>query len=297
MINFKEITLADKDLIQSFTLAGRHRNCNFSFVNLCSWSFLYHTTFAVESGLLLFRFRIVGRLVYMMPVGTGSVLPAMEILIADAEERGDRFCLLGACESMKAELETTMPGRFTFTGNRDYHDYLYLRADLATLKGKKYQPKRNHINKFKKEYPDYEYKELTPALVPECLRLEEAWCRANGCDEGQATADERRSMTYALQHMEALGLVGGVLHVGGQIAAFTYGAPINHDTWDTCVEKADTAVEGSYAMINFEFANHIDEQYTYINREEDLGIEGLRKAKLSYRPAILLEKDIVELHE
>ena len=108
---------------------------------------------------------------------------------------------------------------------------------------------------------------------------------------------ERKSMTYALNHMEALGLTGGVLHANGKIAAFTYGAPINHETWDTCVEKADTGIEGSYAMINYEYANHIDEQYIYVNREEDLGLEGLRKAKLSYQPVILLEKCIAELND
>lgn len=165
------------------------------------------------------------------------------------------------------------------------------------MKGKKYQSKRNHINKFKKQYPDYEYRLLTPELVPECLKMEEEWCRANNCDEQMALGAERRSMTFALHHMEELGLTGGVLHVNGKIAAFTYGAPINYQTWDTCVEKANTDIEGSYAMINYEYANHIGEQYMYINREEDLGLEGLRKAKLSYQPTILLEKCIAELND
>lgn len=96
------------------------------------------------------------------------------------------------------------------------------------------------------------------------MKLEEEWCRANNCEEQLALGAERKSMTYALNHMEALGLTGGVLHVNGKIAAFTYGAPINHETWDTCVEKADTGIEGSYAMINYEYANHIDEQYIYV---------------------------------
>ena len=210
---------------------------------------------------------------------------------------GAKLRMLGVCVGMKADIEAAMPGRFTFTEDRDYFDYIYLRTDLATLKGKKFQAKRNHINKFKKQYPDYEYKPLTPDLVPECLKLEEEWCRANNCEEQLALGAERKSMTYALNHMEALGLTGGVLHVNGKIAAFTYGAPINHETWDTCVEKADTGIEGSYAMINYEYANHIDEQYIYVNREEDLGLEGLRKAKLSYQPVILLEKCIAELND
>ncbi len=233
----------------------------------------------------------------MMPVGTGDVKPVLEALIEDAEEMGAKLRMLGVCVGTKADIEAAMPGRFTFTEDRDYFDYIYLRTDLATLKGKRFQAKRNHINKFKKQYPDYEYKPLTPGLVPECLKLEEEWCRANNCEEQLALGAERKSMTYALNNLEALGLTGGVLHVNGKIAAFTYGAPINHETWDTCVEKADTEIEGSYAMINYEYANHIAEQYIYVNREEDLGLEGLRKAKLSYQPVILLEKCIAEFND
>lgn len=297
MIEFKNILLADKDLIQSFTLNTQCRNCDLSFANLCSWSFLYQTKYAVMNDYLLLRFCVGEELVYMMPVGKGDVKPVLDALIEDAAAMGVKFRMLGICVGMRADLEAAMPGRFTFTADRDYFDYIYQRTELASLKGKKYQAKRNHINKFKKQYPDYEYKELTPELVAECLKLEEEWCRVNDCDEQLALEDERKSMTYALNNMEALGLTGGVLHVNGKIAAFTYGASINRETWDICVEKADTSIEGSYAMINYEYANHIDGQYIYINREEDLGLDGLRKAKLSYQPAILLEKCIAELNE
>ena len=102
---------------------------------------------------------------------------------------------------------------------------------------------------------------------------------------------------YALHNFDALGLTGGILHVEDKIAAFTFGMPINQNTFGVHVEKADTNIDGAYAMINYEFANHIPEQYIYINREEDLGIEGLRKAKLSYQPAIILEKYMACLKE
>lgn len=232
MIEFKDIILADKELIQSFTLNSQRRNCDLSFANLCSWTFLYQTKYAVLDGYLLLRFYAGEELAYMMPVGTGDVKPVLEALIEDAEALGAKFRMLGVCVGMKADLEAVMPGRFTFTEDRDYFDYLYLRTDLAALKGKKYQSKRNHINKFKKQYPDYEYRLLTPELVPECLKMEEEWCRANNCDEQMALGAERRSMTFALHHMEELGLTGGVLHVNGKIAAFTYGAPstIRHGT-------------------------------------------------------------------
>ncbi|HIZ91239.1 MAG TPA: DUF2156 domain-containing protein [Candidatus Bacteroides merdavium] len=290
MIEFKDITPQDKELITSFTRHSHRRNCDLSFSNLCSWRFLYHTQFAISDGYLLLRFWAEGKLVYMMPIGQGDLGKVLEVLIQDAHQEKAPFCLLGICTDMCADLETLMPGRFLFTADRDYADYLYLRTDLATLAGKKFQPKRNHVNKFKRMYPDYEYTAITPDRIRECLELEAEWCKANNCDQHEGTGNERRALVYALHHFEELGLTGGILHADGRIAAFTFGMPINQDTFGVHVEKADTRIEGAYAMINFEFANHIPEQYTYINREEDLGIEGLRKAKLSYQPAIILEK-------
>lgn len=181
-----------------------------------------------------------------------------------------------------------MPDKFHFEADRDYADYLYLRTDLATLAGKKFQAKRNHLNKFRRTYTNYEYVPLTSNRIQECLDLEAEWCKVNNCDQHEGTGNERRALIYALHNFDALGLTGGILHVDGKIVAFTFGMPINQDTFGVHVEKADTTIDGAYTMINYEFANHIPEQYTYINREEDLGIEGLRKAKLSYQPVIVL---------
>src|SRR3712207_3975169 len=291
MIPFKDITLADKDIITSFTLNSRRRNCDLSFSNLCSWRFLYNTQFAVVDDFLVFKFWADDQLAYMMPVGNGDQKSILYKLIEDAGKEGQPFCMLGVCSDMRKELETVLPDRFTFTEDRDYADYIYLRSDLSTLKGKKFQPKRNHINRFRNTYSDYEYIPITPDLIEECLKLEAEWCKANDCDQHEGTGNERRALVYALHNFEAIGLTGGILRVNGQIVAFTFGMPINHETFGVHVEKADTRIDGAYAMINYEFANHIPEQYVYINREEDLGIEGLRKAKLSYQPVTILEKD------
>lgn len=296
MITFKDITLEDRELITRYTLDSPRRNCDLSFSNLCSWRFLYNTKFAVMDGFLLLKFWADGEPVYMMPIGTGDLKKALEALMADARREGQPFCLLGICEGMCSELEAIMPGRFRFTADRDYADYLYLRSDLATLAGKKLQAKRNHVNKFRRTY-HYEYTPITPDRIAECLELEARWCRANNCDQHEGTGNERRALVYALHHFEELGLTGGILHVDGRIAAFTFGMPINRDTFGVHVEKADTGIDGAYAMINYEFANHIPEQYLYINREEDLGIEGLRRAKLSYQPAVILEKYVACLKE
>lgn len=290
MITFKDITPDDKGIITSYTMHSHRRNCDLSFSNLCSWRFLYDTQYAVLDGFLLIKFWADNELVYMMPIGNGDLKAVLQALIEDAHREKQPLCLLGICSDMCSELESLMPGQFLFTADRDYADYIYLRSDLSTLAGKKFQPKRNHVNRFKKNYPDYEYLPITPDRIQECLELEAKWCLANNCDQHEGTGNERRALVYALHHFDELGLTGGMIRVNGQTVAFTFGMPINQDTFGIHVEKADTSIEGAYAIINYEFANHIPEQYTYLNREEDLGIEGLRKAKLSYQPAILLEK-------
>jgi hypothetical protein len=290
MITFQPICLAHREMILRYTLASERRNCDLSFANLMSWRFLYLTQVAELDGYLLFRFYVDGQLVYMMPLGEGPLRPVILALMDDARGQQAEFRMAGVCTELVPLLEAEFPGVFRFTGNRDYADYVYLRTDLASLRGKKLQAKRNHVHRFQALYPDYEYLPLTPDRVEECLQLEELWRRENGAAEKFALDAERRSMTFALQHLQELGIQGAVLHAAGRPVAFTYGAPINAVTWDTCVEKADTEVEGAYAMINMLYAQHLDEQYLYINREEDLGLEGLRRAKLSYHPATLLDK-------
>lgn len=297
MIPFKDITLADKDTITAFTMNSNRRNCDLSFSNLCSWRFLYDTKFAIIDGFLVFKFWAEEQLAYMMPVGNGDLKAVLHDLIEDAHAEKQHFCMLGVCSCMRDDLEAILPGQFIFTEDRDYADYIYLRSDLATLKGKKFQAKRNHINRFRNLYPDHEYTPITPDLIQECIELEAEWCKVNHCDQQEGTGNERRALIYALHNFEALGLTGGILRVNGKIVAFTFGMPINHETFGVHVEKADTNIEGAYAMINNEFANRIPEQYIYINREEDLGIEGLRKAKLSYQPVTILEKYMVCLND
>lgn len=297
MIEFKDITLQDKDTITAYTMNSCRRNCDLSFSNLCSWRFLYDTKFAIVDDFLVFKFWAGGELAYMMPVGSGNPEKAVRALIEDARQEGQPFCMLGTCSCMREDLESIAPGQFTFTADRDYADYIYLRSDLATLRGKKFQSKRNHINKFRNTYPNHEYLPITPDRIQECLDLEAEWCKVNHCDQQEGTGNERRALIYALHHFEELGLAGGVLRVDGKIVAFTFGMPINKETFGIHVEKADTRIDGAYAMINHEFANHVPEQYIYLNREEDLGLEGLRKAKLSYQPETILEKYMVCLQE
>ena len=294
-LDFNPITVDDKKTITSFTLSSPLRNCDLAFSNMCSWRFLYQSEFAVYKNFLLIRFRIEdkNRIAYMRPIGNGDFKDALLQLEEDSWQHGHPLLMLGVTPVSKDLLEEAFPGEFTYIPERDYFDYIYLREDLATLKGKKFQAKRNHVNKFKKQYV-YEYVPLTPELIPECLELEAKWYKANRTDADQAELrEERHSMIFALQHFKELDLMGGAIRIDNQLVAFTFGSPINQDTFGVHVEKADTHYDGAYSIINQEFASRIPEQYLYINREEDLGIPGLRQAKLSYNPTILLPKAAV----
>lgn len=140
MIAFRDITIQDKDTITAYTMNSCRRNCDLSFSNLCSWRFLYHTKFAIINNFLVFKFWAGDELAYMMPVGEGNLEETLNELIEDARQEGEPFCMLGVCSCMREDLEAIMPGQFGFTVDRDYADYIYLRSDLATLKGKNSSP-------------------------------------------------------------------------------------------------------------------------------------------------------------
>ncbi len=294
-IPFRLVTAADADLLRSFTMEGKCMNCDLNVANICSWQFLYHTEWAVVDGFLVLRFVESGHVTYMKPIGKGDLRPVLQRLMADARSLGDTLRVACVCPCAQALMEESMPGAFTYTVNRDKSDYLYLRDKLVTLTGKKLQPKRNHISKFKRLYPDNEYRPLTPDLVDDCIRLGEEWCLTNDSGMLRAMQAEQRMIRYALSHMDELHIVGGTLWVEGRMVAFTFGSRINGEAFDVCVEKADTSYEGAYAMINNEFVSRLPEDIIYINREEDLGLEGLRKAKMSYYPDLIMDKMVATL--
>ena len=296
MIPFRPITFSDREMIRRYVYDTECRNCDLNFLNLMSWEFLYHTEMAEFKGLLLFRFLSEGQFAYLVPVGNGDWKEVLEDMIADAAQRGYPFILRGVCENSMNRLCCLNEERFVAESDRDFSDYLYWRESLVSLAGKKLQPKRNLYNRFIKNYPDYEYLPLTPDGFDECLHLEQSW-RAQKVDADfeMAMNAERRSLHFVFQHWEELGAEGGLIRVDGKVVAFTYGAPINYDTYGVCLEKADTSYEGAFAAINKEFVSRIPENYTFVNREEDLGLEGLRKAKLAYQPVVILQKYTVRL--
>ncbi len=291
MIDFQPLELRHRAVIEAVVRPSERRNCDFSFMNLFSWRFLYATEVAFHEGWLLLRFKADGHLAYQLPLGGSDYRPIVEALLADAERQGHPLLMLGVCEQELSAVRAALPAHYFATAQRDYADYVYSREALATLSGKRLQAKRNFANRFERLYPDYETVPLGPEHFAECLQLETEWGKTKSAANPEAGyANERRSMEEVFSHWGRLDAHGIVLRVDGRVVAFTYGTPINYDTFDVCMEKADTSYEGAYAAVNRAFARAIPSGYVYLNREEDLGLEGLRRAKLSYSPERLLHK-------
>ncbi len=214
-------------------------------------------------------------------------MPRLLLELKEAHE-GRPFEMHGIYECMMERLQKAAPG-IEFIEDRDNWDYIYLREKLATLSGRKYHGQKNHFNAFRKAYPDYAYEAITAANKAECLAFGEAWCDAR-LHEDSSIACEKYAIQQAFHNFEALGLRGGAIRINGKIEAFSFGRKINDDTAVLHVEKANHAIRELYAVINKEFAAHAWEDVTYLNREEDMGIEGLRRAKESYHPEFMLKK-------
>ncbi len=299
MIQFKPVELTDKPLIEAFTLRSDCRNCDMSFGNIFCWRDHYRSAWAIVDGFLVIRFFIDGgrKIGYMQPIGEGDFTAILPALADDAHRLGQRLRLIGLSDAACLKMRSGGCDTFAFDADRSLADYIYLAEDLRSLPGRRYQPKRNHINRFTLEY-EYRYEPLVRERFAECQRLEAEWRRTRQLlgHTSEMTA-EQRAMQQAFDHFEELGMTGGCLYVGDRLVAFTYGSPITDDTFDCHVEKADTDYDGAFAMINRLFAEHLPGGYRYINREEDMGLDGLRRSKLSYHPAMLLNKcTAIHLH-
>jgi len=296
MLPFRPVTIDDRETFQFFFNKADFGNCDFSFSNIFNWKHSYGTSFEVEDGFMFIRFQPGNYSPgYLFPVGEGDLKTAIKRIRQDAEERTTEFHIYAVTQKMFDALEKAMPGQFQYEKDRDWYEYIYSSKDLITLVGKKYQAKRNHINKFKRTY-EWEYLPITREIIPDCLSLYKRWCTENGgCNSEQSLILEKIATQTAFENFEKLGLIGGALRINGEILAYSYGQPLTKDIFVVHAEKCLYEIDGGFTMINREFAEHNCSAYTYINREEDMGIDSLRQAKLSYHPTILLEKGEVTL--
>lgn len=295
-MNFKDLNIDDKESLDKFFYSYGKPHCDFSFAaNFCS-NHIYHYKWCISDNFLCLKYINDDKKVeYAFPIGMGNPLPLVELLEKDAQ---NDFILSGIDEEAVDTMRSHYP-TWGFASDRRFADYIYLASDLRELKGRKYEKKRNHIKKFESLY-NYKCLDLTEDLFPDCINLESKWLSEKYISgEGipmdtleEELTDEQKVIRNAFRNFKVLGLTGCALYVEDKIAAFTFGSAINKDTFCTHIEKADISFEGCYSMINHLMALRISDKFKYIDREWDGGIDGLRRAKLSYHPAFLSKKII-----
>ena len=298
MIPFKKLDLSDKETVESFLHATQRRSCEYSFGNLFLWG---RKKIAVQDGMLLVQAQFDRRTVYLYPVGTGDLKAALDAIIHDALERGIRCCLAALTEQDCRQVEELYPGAFHLYCDRDSYDYVYAIDDLADLRGRKFQKKRNHLNRFEQEHPDAQILPLDESNRVAAFMLAEQWYESRvAADPSSDYHLEHQALHRAFAFYQQLGMEGAVLMEYGKVLAFTMGSRLNKDTFDIHFEKALDTADGAYAAINRGFARVLRDKYPevrWLNREDDMGIEGLRKAKLSYNPDHMVEKCWAQLQE
>ncbi|MBQ6842940.1 MAG: DUF2156 domain-containing protein [Firmicutes bacterium] len=297
-IDFNPITLADQAMFKQYLGGRRHNLCTFNFTNFFLWKKWDPTGWANVEGAICMKSSFHGLDNVLMPFAPTDepILRAVEVLQQWYKGRGVPFILTEVSASMKQLLEEQFPGRFVAEEYRPGFNYVYLQSDLATLPGRKYAQKRNHVSRFIRECPDYQFVPLTRELIPGCLECMDVWKAARDTENAELLKEEEGARD-GLLHFAELGVTGACLIVGGKVQAFTFGEALNNDTFVIHVEKGNIAIPGIFQAINHFFARDYCSGFTYINREEDMGDPGQRKAKGSYHPCHLEEKYYLYLTE
>lgn len=288
-MEFNDITLADKEWLSRKFKEDNKRACEFCFASTYLWKKVYPLKVADSCGCAILKYIFEDDIYYAFPAGAGDKKNALAQIMLYEQAEGNRVKISGILEDEKEMVLSWYPGRFVIEPDRDRSDYIYNTQDLMELAGRKYHSKRNHIARFK-DNSSWNYEQLSSANTAECIQMNHIWKKKRVDKWDDLMQEEYDVVKEALIHFEELGLTGGVLRQDGQVIAFTLGEPLSDDTFVVHFEKAFPEIQGAYPMINQQFVLAECQGYKYVNREEDTGDEGLRKAKLSYHPAFLLDK-------
>ena len=291
MIEFKRLKLSQKEDYDRILMDCPGKSCEYAFANMYLWGRQEAAFFPDCVG---FFSHFNGKSIYPYPAGSGDRRAVLEAVLADARERGIPCRITSMTKAEAEELEEWFPGKFLIRTDRNGFDYVYAIDGLADLAGRKFQKKRNHVNRFQSEHPDAACVPLGADNLELAREMVAQWyCRRIAEDPQGEYLLEQVAMRRAFQHFKALGMEGLMLVEDGQVLAVTMGSRLSKDTVDVHFEKAREDVPDAYAAINREFARYIREkhpQIRFLNREDDMGLEGLRKAKLSYQPHHFEEK-------
>ncbi|MDR0903976.1 MAG: phosphatidylglycerol lysyltransferase domain-containing protein [Ruminococcus sp.] len=286
MLEFHELSLAEKPLVEKALRASDFRGCEYSFSNNLAWRR------AADSKVAFYKdFYICAatnpEFSCVNPAGEGDRKEVINLLRRHAESLGGPLYLSGVLEEQLPFFEKSFPGEYTVSTNEDYYDYVYNTSDFKDFPGKKYHGKRNHLSRFKTLF-NYECNDITERDFDDCITFAAKKFDDKGDEDVETAVAEQFAINTYFNDYYNLSLFGKIIRIDGEIIAFSVGDKLNSDTVDVHIEKADTSFHGAYTAIANFFSQGITEQY--LNREEDLGIEGLRKSKQSYYPAFQIKK-------
>lgn len=290
MLEFRDIAITDKERITSALDISQFMGCEYSFANNMAWRRLGDSQIAFYNDFYICcSFRSdEGIPRFFLPSGDGSYKDVIAAMKEYAYSLGKPLRVAGITEPSLKMLNELFPDEFTVDTDEGDWDYIYNSADLIELSGRKYHSKRNHLSRFKELGAEFSL--MTEKDFDECIIFSAMEYNSRAEEHDHSFIAEQYAINTYFNYFHELGLTGGVIRIGGKVAAFTIGDRLNYDTFCVHIEKADTQYNGIYAGINNSFAKAAAYGYKYINREEDLGIEGLRKSKRSYHPAFLLKK-------
>lgn len=284
MLEFRKIKIEDKEYIRELLSYSDFRGCEYTFGNNFMWSRPYNIQIAFYKE--FYMVQSDGEFFY--PAGRGNIKEAISVLKDYCNDKGKNLVLCSASKNGVEKLKELYGDGIEVQEKEDCHDYCYNRDDLAYLTGKKYHSKRNFINRFMQN--NWSYEEITVDNIKDCETVLDKWFKENSNEADPSMEDEVFAARLGLEYFDRLDFTGGLLRVEGEPVAFTFGERINSDTFDVHVEKALNLYDGTYPMINREYVAGIPADIRYINREEDMGEENLRKAKRSYHPVFMEEK-------
>lgn len=303
------ITIEDKKLFDEYLNAFEYKTSGLSFTSLFMYKDLNQFNYEIINDYLCIagnsHLEIDNPDPFLFPIltKTGSydidtLSDTIDQIRQIFEKKGYLFSLRLLPFHMIDIFEQAKPECFSFSSDRPNYDYVYLSKDLIELKGKKFHRKKNHLNYFKSHY-DYQYMPLSANMADACLAL-----NAKINEKKQVTKNELKllkmeeaALKEAFLNYEKAGFIGGAITIDGKIESFTMGGPLGKKAIVVHIEKANTEYRGLYQAINNEFCRHEAQCVKYVNREEDMGLQGLRKAKRSYRPVMYVEKYIAMFKE
>ena len=289
MLNFRKPAISDKEWIDKCIAEGDTDGCCYSFGNLIAWGDSYGLEVAEYEGLCLMRSSGKRGTSYAYPSGKGDIKKAMLEMMDEAKSKGEMFRMHHVLENNIKALDEMFPGMFEFKYDRDVSEYVYSVKNMAELPGKKFHGKKGHVNAFFRKHTDVQCDPITQDNIHICLEIAGKWLSDRADEQGELQK-EYSALEKSVKYFTELGLMGAILYADGVPVAFTLGEPLKNNTFCTHYEKTIPEYRDAFPVINNGFTKLMLLSYDYVNREEDLGSEGLRKAKLAYYPEFLLDK-------